>query len=313
MFCILSLLSSLLLNVSFTVIVIVHRALREQKELIICLVLTVSNICYSVLFSTFFLASVFKGEWPIGKTFCSVVGTVHFFLALLRFPFMLAFTVDRFCGIFYPFRFPHHRSKVAAVIFTVGGMHSVISPVLFNFNSIGCYIYEHFLCIPRVNCSNALCYNFIVLQVLMIISSGILAPLILNIVMFYKANKLRSTVAFGTIANVDSTCTDSTCTDCTGTTEASHDIRGMVTIALLLTSVVGLTSPLASIVAARSMNMLPAATIGSPIITLLEALFGDLFILVPTADALVVWRNKDVKACVMSLWRRACNTFKTVH
>ena len=308
MFCILSLLSSLLLNVSFTVIVIVHRVLREQKELIICLVLTVSNICYSVLFSTFYLASVFKGEWPFGKTICSVVGTVHFFLALLRFAFMLAFTVDRFCGILYPFRFPHHRSKVAAVIFTVGVIHSAITSVLFNFNFIGCYNFEHYQCIPQVICSNALCYNLIILQVLMIISSGILAPLILNIIMFYRAKKLRSTVAFGTIANVDSTCTA-----CTGTAEASHDIRGMVTIALLLVSVVGLTLPLASIVAARSMNMLSAATIGSPTIRLLEALFGDLFILVPTADALVVWRNKDVKACFMSLWRRACNTFKTVH
>ena len=213
-FCILSLLSSLLLNVSFTVIVVVHRALREQKELIICLVLTVSNICFSSIFSAFYLPSVINGEWPIGRTWCGVVGTILFFIPLQRFTCVLAITVDRFCGIFYPFRFPHHRSKVAAVIFTVGGMHSVISPLLFNFNSFGCYNFKHFLCIPYVICSNALCYNLIILQVLMIISSGILAPLILNIIMFYKAKKLQSTVACRTISNVDITAG-------TGTTQAS--------------------------------------------------------------------------------------------
>ena len=303
-FCILSLSSSLLLNVSFTVVVIIHRALRQQKELIICLVLTVSNICYSVIFSTFYLASLIYGEWPLGKTWCYVDGTILFFLALQRFTFILAITVDRFGAVMYPFQFPQHSSKVAAVIFTVGGLHSAITSLLFNFNFIGCYNFYHYVCVYRVNCTERLCYVYTILQVLLVISSGIVAPSILNTIMFYKAKKLRTTVACGTIGNVDITAS-------TGA-DASHDMRGMVTIALLLASIVGLTLPSATMISTKSILSLPSATIESPI-TVLSVLLSDLYTLVPTADALVVWRNRDVKECAMTLWKRARKIFKAVH
>ena len=300
-FCILSLSSSLLLNVSFTVVVIIHRALRDQKELVMCLVLTVSNICYSVIFSTFYLASLIYGEWPLGKTWCYVDGTILLFFALLRFTFILAVTVDRFGGVMYPFQFPQHSSKVAAVIFTVGGLHSAITSLLFNFKYFGCYRFQNFICVHQINCAERLCYVYIILQLLLVISSGIVAPLILNIIMFYKAKKLRTTVACGTIANVDITA---------GTgADASHDMRGMVTIALLLASIVGLTLPSTTMISAKSILSLPSEMIGSPI-SVLSVLFNDLYTLVPTADALVVWRNRDVKEYAMSLWRKARKIFK---
>ena len=62
-----------------------------------------------------------------------------------------------------------------------------------------------------------------------------MTPMVLNIVvMFYKAKKLRTTVASGTVGNIEMG----------GGLDhevRSSDIRGIVTVALLLGSVVGLT------------------------------------------------------------------------
>ena len=302
-FCTLSLLSSLILNASFTVIVIIHRALREQKELILCLVLTVSNICWNVSFSIFYMPSLIYGQWPFGETWCYVFGTIMLFQALLRNTFLLAITVDRFGAVMYPFQYTQHNTKMATVIFTVGGMHSAITSLSYNSNVFGCYNVAEFsyICLPDTICTETWCYFIQTIQQLLFFSSGIVAPLVLNIKMFYQAKKLRSTVTCGTSVEFS-----------TGSgTEASQDIRGMVTIALLLASVVGLTLPFQLFFAAKITIHFPTPA-GSPI-ALLGVLVFDIYALVPIADALVIWRNRDVKECAMSLWRSACKIVKTEH
>ena len=171
----LSLLSSLILNISFMVIVIIQKSLRDQMELIICLILTASNICRSVLFSTFYMASLIYGKWPFGKSPCYVVGTIQFFLELLRNTMVLAITVERFGAVMFPFRYPQHRMKVTAVIFTVGGMHSVIMSLLFNSSIFGCYklLDFDFVCTVHVNCSKKWCYFIHMLLGLIIVITGV--------------------------------------------------------------------------------------------------------------------------------------------
>ena len=127
-----------------------------------------------------------------------------------------------------------------------------------------------------------------------------MVPLILNIIMFHKAKKLRTTVACGTIGNVEMVTPGSAET-------RSQDIRAMVTIALLIASVVGLTLPLTIFIALSS--LIP----GFDATGLAATLATDLYILVPVVDALVIWRNRDVKECAMSLCRRTCKVFKSMH
>ena len=68
-FMILSLLASLLLNASFTIVVIIHKVLH-QKEAVINLVLTISDICYSVVRFVFAIVPVISGRWTFGRPFC---------------------------------------------------------------------------------------------------------------------------------------------------------------------------------------------------------------------------------------------------
>ena len=68
------------------------------------------------------------------------------------------------------------------------------------------------------------------------------------------------------------------------------------------------TSPYALFITTQTVlgfNVAP----GSPA-SVIAILAADLYGLVPTADALVVWRNRDVKACVKPFCRRMWNIFK---
>ena len=135
----LSLLASLLLNVSFAMVVIVHGTLRHQKDVMLTLVLAILSASNSVLSSTHGFAAAIVGARRLGKPSCYTFGTINYCAVLLRFTFVLAITVDRFVTVMYPFRYSRHRTKVAAIIFIVGGLYSVVSPLVFDTNLVGCY------------------------------------------------------------------------------------------------------------------------------------------------------------------------------
>ena len=152
-----------------------------------------------------------------------------------------------------------------------------------------------------IDCHETWCYVYSSVQAVIVFSFGIVAPLILNIIMFHEAKKLRTTVACGTIASVEIVGP--------GDDETKEqNIRAMVTIALLLAAIVGLTSPYVIFVATKAVLGFDVAP-GSPA-SVIAILAFDLYALVPTVDALVIWRNRDVKACVKPFCRRMWNTFK---
>ena len=298
---------SLLLNVSFTIVVIIHKELH-QKEMMINLVLTASNICTVVFTFLPNIATVIYGGWPFGKPFCYVIGTVIYFLALLRYIVVLAITVDRFGAVIYPFQYPQHSTKVVAAIFTVGCLYSAVSSLVLDANIAGCYNYDGSaqICAFLYNCSDVWCYVHVTLHILTVASFGIVAPLILNIVMFHKAKTLRSTVACGTIGNVQMVAPYEAADK---RSSQLQDMRATVTVALLLASIVALTLPYFTFYSAKSILHFDVAA-DSPTF-LVATLLGDVYTLVPVADALVVWRNTEVKDRALSLCKRMYKVFKT--
>ena len=306
-FLVLVLLLTLFLNVSFTIVVIIHKELH-QKEMMINLVLTASNICTVVIGNIPNIAAVINGGWPFGKPFCYAIGTVIYFLVLLRYTFILAITVDRFGAVMYPFQYPQHSTKVVAAIFTVGCLFGAVSSLVLDANIAGCYNFDQSaqVCTFLYDCSEVWCYVYVTFQILTVASFGIVAPLILNILMFHKAKKLRSTVACGTIGNVQMVAPY-------GSTDKRssqlQDMRAMVTVALLLASIVALTQPYFTFFSAKSILNFDVAT-DSPA-SLVAILLGDVYILIPVADTLVVWRNTEVKERALSLCKRMYKVFKT--
>ena len=296
-FLVLSLLASLFLNASFTIVVIIHKALHQKGE-VINLVLTVSNICYSVV--RFVFETMISGGWTFGRPFCYAAGATEFFFALLRMTFILAITVDRFGEVMLPFKYPRHSVKVAAVIFAVGSVYSVGTSLVLAVNAFGCY--DHHQDGGKCTFPRCLCSAYNILQAFTIILLGVIVPLILNVVMFYKAKKLRNTVVVtcGTIGNVT--------TGYSAEDRRSQDIRAMVTIALLLSSVVGLALPRIALVTAKGARRIDVTT-SSPL-ALFDILLSDLYALLPSSDALVVWRNREVKERTKSLYKRVCKIFK---
>ena len=306
-FLVLVTLLSLLLNVSFTIVVILHKELH-QKEMMINLVLTASNICGAVFVFLPNIASLINGGWPFGKPFCYVIGTAIYFLVLARYIFILAITLDRFGAVMYPYRYPQHSTKVVAAIFTVGCLFGAVSSLVLDANVAGCYNFDGSaqICTFRYDCSEVWCYVYVILHLLTVVTFGIVAPLILNILMFHKAKNLRSTVACGTIGNIQMV-------DPHGAAEIRssqlQDMRAMVTVALLFTAIIGLTLPYFTFVSAKS--ILNFDVVADSPASLVAILLRDLYTLVPVADALVVWRNTEVKERALSLCKRMYKVFKT--
>ena len=113
---------------------------------------------------------------------------------------IIAITVDRFGTVLYPFEYPRHSTMIMIIIFAVGSLYGAATSLLLVANSIGCYNVDKYdqICNFQINCSEIWCYVLVLLEV----SFGIVVPLILNIMMFYKAKKLRSTIHVGTIVMV---------------------------------------------------------------------------------------------------------------
>ena len=212
---------------------------------------------------------------------------------LWRLTVTLALTVHRFGTVVCPFRYPRHSTKVAAVIFTVGSVYSVAMAA-----SLALAVNSFDYCSRRQDdgkCTfpGCLCtVYYIILTVTVILC--IVVPLILNVVLFYKVKQLTC----GTIGNVK-----------IGEARRTSDIRGKVTFALLISSVV-LTFPSIVFHIAKSFHRIDVTS--SPLLALLDVLLSDLHALLPTADALVVWRNTEVTECTKSLYRRSCKIFKPV-
>eukprot|EP00731_Ephydatia_muelleri_P001979 Em0001g1979a len=297
---ILSLFSSLLLNASFTIIAIMYKPLH-QKDTMINLVLTISNICYNVVANIVSIASLTSGRWPFGKSLCYVSGMMILFLALLRYTFLLAITVDRFGSVMYPFRYPRQSTKVVAAVFTIGGLFCAVVALAFGEHSVGCYNFDQYTqrCRSFASCSEIWCHVYISLVVLIIVAFGVVVPFVLSCLLFCKAKKHRQRIAcgseMGTFGNVQMVGSAGATT-----VTSEDDRRAVVTLVLLLTSIVGLTVP-SILLDALFAGMLP----GSPA-SLIGQLIFDLYNLIPTADALIIWRNRDVKERAMYLCRRIC-------
>ena len=275
------------------------------------LVLTASNICAVVVAFLPNIAALINGGWPFGKPFCYAIGTAIYFLVQLRYIFVLAITVDRFGAVMYPYRYPQHSTKVVAAIFTVGCLYGAVSSLVLDANVAGCYNFDGSaqICTFRYDCSEVWCYVYVILHLLTVVTFGIVAPLILNILMFHKAKNLRSTVACGTIGNVQMI-------DPYGSTDKRssqlQDMRAMVTVALLFTAIIGLTLPYFTFVFAKSIHVLNFDAAADSPASFIAILLRDVYVLVPVADALVVWRNTEVKECALSLCKRMYKVFKTL-
>ena len=300
-FLILSLFSSLLLNAPFTLVVIISK-LFQQRDAMISLVLTISNICYSVITNIPSMASVINGQWPFGKPLCYTIGTINFFLALLRHVVLLALTVDRFGSVMYPFHYPRHSTKAMAVIFAIGSLYCAAVSLGFDAHFAGCYNFDEnaHCCRCFANCSEIWCNIYYFLLVLITVSFGVVVPFVLSCLMFCKANKHRQRIACGnesgTFGNVERVSSDAI-------TYRSQDRRAVVTLLLLIASIVVFSLPYI-IFAGAHVPVRP----GSPA-SLIALLVGDMYLLIPTVNAIVVWRNRDIKESAMTLYKRMRNMF----
>ena len=295
----LSFFSSLLLNIAFAIIVVMYKSLH-QREIMICLTLAISNICYTFVAEVSRIAAVINGGWPLGKQFCLAIGTVTLFLALLRYIILLAITVDRFGSLVYPFRYPRHSTKVAAAILIIGSLYVAIVVLGYNANIVGCYNFDQSsqICTLRLSsgCSEIWCRVYGTFQLFTLLVFGVAVPLILNTVIFYKAKKHRQAIAdcgkSGTVGGTEMVAMDL----------RSLHTRAIITMALLILSIVVLTVP--HIV--RLMLDSRGASHSQPV-SIMAIFIADLYLLIPAADGLAVWRNRDVKERAMMLWKRLCN------
>ena len=177
---------------------IIHKVLKQQKNVVLSASLSIANICLGVFPN---ITSWIIGSWLLGKLSCYVLGRMEFFFSIMRYTLILTITVDRFAVVIYPFQYPRtaqklrrylHRLVVCTAQSHVPGVRCKRRGLLKSWRdrssmrSLRKMLRNVLLCLRHRASAHA------------IMTFGIVAPFIL-IVMFYKVKQLNTAVTCGTI------------------------------------------------------------------------------------------------------------------
>lgn len=295
------LVANLVVNSLFTVVVITDKTLRRQHDLMLSTLLCVWNMIIELVYVTHF-TTLITGSWVLGKLACYVMGNITFFIGLQRYVTILAIAVDRFGVIMHPFKYPHHAKKVIALVLALGSVWSLMVTVSFDIKgTFGCYNFDQSLhiCFIQLNCKTIGCYLFVSLNEFVLAFFGIIIPLILYAIMFYKAKKVRDSfrVTCGSLAQVNGSSVTASSAE-----SPVIPLQPLLTGLLIVLSVIILTLPSDIYIFLRTIYIDNSVMKYSPF----AAVCANLHYIVPVLDGLLVMRNTDVKSRLAAMFRKLC-------
>ena len=134
-------------------------------------------------------------QWILGSVFCTISTFVIYFLQQSRQYLMFLFVTDRFCLVFFPFRYKKYRQKVVILIcigvYSIAVIMSSIVMILdcASFSRITWYCWVNSGCTNPQTCG---IWNAISVSLSIILGSFV--PLIMYTSLFIKAKIIRNQV-----------------------------------------------------------------------------------------------------------------------
>ena len=289
---------ALILNFFIGMVISLTKSLRI-RPFILCLQIPIINILQSLTRS---LATVVTGifhSWQFGEYGCRFFGFVSLYLDMSRWLLMFNITLDRFLSIFLPFKYP----KVANWLVLVLSLIIWVCNFIYSFVPLikfGCYAFNGtaLTCSLLFGCTDASCALFFVITLGIVYSLGGIAPICMNVMMLYRAWKLRRSFTLGQFDGDQNQEHQQQIT--------RRDVRAVVTFSALFVSFIGLTLPFflygfSTAITGAILEMeyvAPAAV---------RFLFRDIYYLITITDPLILSWNKDIKDAIKTRMKKLIN------
>ena len=182
---------SVFFNILLSVAIIIYRRFLD-KSLIISVSILISNTAASVFLNGGVFLTTVSQTWLLGYWGCQVFGLMAIGGAISRWILVGLLSVDRFCRVFYPFRYTLQEKKVlicllvgswtAALVLT--GIYGGLGLIGFDVTKPCCFINQDF---PLLTNGRKAA---VVISLLFTTTTGAVLPCILYIGMYRKAKNL---------------------------------------------------------------------------------------------------------------------------
>ena len=145
------------------------------------------------LIQIFVLTSIIAGSWPFGEALCAIVGFIVQLTGLTRTFLMLVLVIDRFLTVFSPFLYPRYDSKIIVCLSLLSWIASILLLIPPFPGLLDCYTFlsTSWICNLSSSC-NRKCVAFINIYFGLIIAPLTILPLILYIILYCKAKKIKN-------------------------------------------------------------------------------------------------------------------------
>ena len=260
------------------------------RPFILCLQIPILNFLQSLTRGPATLVSSIFHSWKFGAYGCQAVGLVSLLLDMCRWLILFTITLDRFLSIFLPFNYPKIANwfvLVLSITFWVGTIIYSFVPLI----KFGCYTFSGMAiaCSLQWACTDASCASFFVVTAGLVYFLGGLAPVGMNVMMLYRAWKLRRSVAPGQFGNEQNQEYQQQI--------IKRDLRALMTFFALFISCIGLTLPFFVNGFARALTVgVFETSYAVPVVV--SYLLHDIYYLITVTDPLILSWNQDVKKAI---------------
>ena len=147
------------LNGLIVALIVTSKELKNISSVITIQIASV-NVVLTVVFSSSVVNNI-AGQWILGLDVCIASGFLIVLLSHVRNNLVIAFALERFALVFFPFHYPKYRRRVVAVLCASSWFLSLVNSVLLLPPLLDCYEYwETIFCSYSLLCNdNCLWYH----------------------------------------------------------------------------------------------------------------------------------------------------------
>lgn len=178
------------LNAYLLVIILKNKVLHQLSPFL-SLQIIIVEIVYQAVIPVLVLTSGITGTWVFGEVLCNIAGIIHDGFPAFRCSMTLVWTIDRFIYVFSPNYYSKHGEKLAWFLSGCVWVFSLVRVLVPLYGVLDCYTYipTFKTCTTFSGCSKS-CENFVASSITLIVSTGVILPLVLYIIIFVKLKQV---------------------------------------------------------------------------------------------------------------------------
>ena len=272
------------LNVLIVVALIKYCHLMDEAFML-CVSIFISNVVVSFTMGTNIFLSAATRSWPLGYIGCEVYSFFTYSPIPVRWLTLGMLSIDRFCRIFFPFRYARCSKLVLKVLLILPWIFTLLGSTLTLIKVIRTFYFTTTLpgCFYRSTCQGStLCTASIYMESTALLGFGSILPIALYTVLYFKSRRIMRADKRFSVTNAQQKA------------DRERQNKATKTFALLLITYSCYSSAVLVIVLLRQI----------PVVQDMRGLFfilADFTLLHLVTDFLLVWKNENGKHVIKKL------------